>query len=100
MTTKSNSTHLRHTAAAHRDTESREKLQGSSDGGAQTRPLPKMPHERDESARATGNRLDESLPPTGQKIDQAHEDIEEGRADTDRRGVPDDVPSSRDNRAR
>jgi hypothetical protein len=100
MTSKSKRTHLRHTTAPRADTQSREKLQGSPDGGAQTRPLPKMPHERDESARATGNRLDERLPPTARNIEQAHDDIEKGLTDTDRRGVPDDVPSSRDNRAR
>jgi hypothetical protein len=59
-----------------------------------------MPHERDESASDTGNRLDESLPPTGREIAKAHDDIEQGRQDTDRRGVPDDVPGSRENRGR
>ena len=64
---------------------------GGARPGAAT-PSPRMPHERDESARATGNRLDESAPPSGGRIDQAREDIEAGQQDTDRRGVPNDMP--------
>jgi len=100
MDTKSKNARERAAADARGDTEAWEKLQGSPKAGAQARPLPKMPHERDESATATGNRLDESLPPMRREIDQAHADVEEGLTDTDRRGVPDEVPSSRDNRAR
>jgi hypothetical protein len=40
----------------------------------------------------------ESMPPPGGEIRQAHQDIEHGLSDTDRRGVPNDIPSSRDNR--
>jgi hypothetical protein len=80
------------------DTASYEHVQGSE--AADSRTLEKMPFERDESASDTGNRLDEALPPSAREIEQAHDDIEQGMQDTDRRGVPDDVPSSRDNRAR
>ncbi|MGZ8155396.1 MAG: hypothetical protein ACXWUK_08870 [Burkholderiales bacterium] len=80
-------------------TASYEQPQGSSSPDATNRKLEKMPHERDESARDTGNRLDEAVVPSGREIHQAHEDIEKGLVDTDRRGVPDDIPSSRRNRA-
>lgn len=80
------------------DTRSYEQLQGSPSSRSANRKLEKMPHEKDESARDTGNRLDEALPPAEKEIDQAHEDIEKGLVDTDRRGVPDDVPGSRRNR--
>jgi hypothetical protein len=80
------------------DTASYEQVQGSTRTDSTDRKLEKMPHERDESASDTGNRLDEALPPTAREITQAHQDIEEGQQDTDRRGVPDDVPGSRENR--
>jgi hypothetical protein len=54
---------------------------------------PRLPHERDESARATGNRLHEDPPPSGGRISQAGEDVKRGLVDTDRRGVPNDVPN-------
>jgi hypothetical protein len=54
-----------------------------------------MPHERDESARSTGNRLDETPSPSQHQISQAHDDVEEGQVDTDRRGIPSDVPGAR-----
>lgn len=53
----------------------------------------KMPHERDESAHSSGNRLSETLPPSQREISQAHEDTERGILDTERRGVPNDLPS-------
>jgi hypothetical protein len=56
---------------------------------------PKMPHERDESARSTGNRMNEQVPPSKRQISQAHDDVESGQVDTDRRGVPDDVPTDK-----
>jgi hypothetical protein len=75
------------------DTSSFEQLQGAADATSDSRrPQEKLPHERDESARATGNRLDPAAPPSGRQISQAHEDVEEGLIDTDRRGVPNDVP--------
>lgn len=52
----------------------------------------RLPHERDESAKATGDRMKESAPPSDRQISQAGEDVAAGRVDTDRRGVPDDVP--------
>jgi len=76
-----------------KDTSSFDPLQGgppATRGGK--RPQEKLPHERDESARATGNRLDEAAPPSDRQISQAHDDVEEGRIDTDRRGIPNDVP--------
>jgi hypothetical protein len=79
------------------DTATFEHVQGSQPADSR-RTLEKMPHERDESASETGNRLDEAQPPNAREIQQAHDDVEQGMQDTDRRGVPDDVPSSRDNR--
>ncbi len=90
----------REPATARGDTASYGQLEGSTSGDSGTRKVEKMPHERDESASDTGNRLDEALPPTGAEIAQAHDDIEAGRQDTDRRGIPDDVPGSRANRGR
>lgn len=54
---------------------------------------PRLPHERDESARATGDRLKETPTPSGREIAQAGEDVERGLVDTDRRGIPDDLPN-------
>jgi hypothetical protein len=76
------------------DTASYEQLQGTPDErSAPGQRNPKMPHERDESARNTGNRLDQPLPPSEREISQAHRDTESGLVDTERRGVPNDVPS-------
>ena len=74
------------------DTRSFEQSQGGPDSSSPNRRYEKMPHERDESARSTGNRLDQKVPPSEQRISQAHEDVESGQLDTDRRGVPNDVP--------
>jgi len=64
-----------------------------TDRGAPPGPRdPRMPHERDESARSTGDRLRETPVPSGRKINDAARDVERGRVDTDRRGVPNDVP--------
>jgi hypothetical protein len=82
------------------DTASYEQFQGSTRTDSTPRKVEKAPHERDESATDTGNRLDEAQPPTAREITQAHDDIESGLEDTDRRGVPDDVPGSRKNRGR
>lgn len=82
------------------DTASYEQLQGSTRTDSTPRKVEKTPNERDESATDTGNRLDEARPPTAREITQAHDDIERGLEDTDRRGVPDDVPGSRKNRGR
>lgn len=53
----------------------------------------RMPHERDESAAATGDRLNENPVPSDRQISDAREDVESGRVDTDRRGIPNDVPT-------
>jgi len=76
------------------DTSSIEQLQGSPDAGARpaTRRSPRVPNERDESAEATGNRLNENPIPSDRKISQAGEDVKAGRMDTERRGIPNDVP--------
>jgi hypothetical protein len=80
-------------AARDTDTARYEQLHGAQD--PKTRPnrrSEKMPHERDESAVSTGNRLDEAAPPSDRQISQALDDVEEGRLDTERKGVPSDVP--------
>jgi hypothetical protein len=78
------------------DTASYKQRMGGDDppaprGGAN----PRLPHERDESAIATGNRHDEKPMPSDRQISQAGEDAEHGLVDTDRRGVPDDLPKRR-----
>lgn len=82
------------------DTSTFDQAQGQDRGSTAGRRAEKLPHERDESARDTGNRLDEPIPPSDRQISQAYEDIERGLKDTDRRGIPDDVPGSRRNRER
>jgi hypothetical protein len=52
-----------------------------------------MPHERDESARASEEGIDDKQPASQRQILQAHEDVEQGLVDTDRRGTPSDIPS-------
>ena len=80
------------------DTSSYEQLHGTPDPRfAPNRRNEKMPHERDESARPTDSRLDEKPIPSDRQISQAHRDVEQGQVDTDRRGVPDDVPGSESN---
>ena len=51
----------------------------------------RLPHERDESARGTGKH--EKPARTGGSIAQAGEDVERGLIDTERRGVPNDLPN-------
>lgn len=83
------------------DTASYEQLHGAQDPRyAPNKPNVKMPHERDESARSTGTRLDEPHPPSDPQIGHAHDDVEQGRVDTDRRGVPNDLPRSGRHRGR
>jgi len=80
------------------DTASYEQLQGSPDahGAAGTVRYPKQPHERDESAEAAGDRLnDKSRPPSDAQISDAARDVKSGRVDTDRRGIPSDVPGKK-----
>jgi hypothetical protein len=73
------------------DTRSFQQRMGGKDKGPAPR-SERMPHERDESARATGDRLGENPVPSDRQITQANEDVENGQVDTDRRGVPSDVP--------
>ena len=78
-----------------RDTASYAQPQGTDKRGAENQRQTRMPHERDESAKATGNRLEQDTPPSGQQVSDAVDDLKAGRQDTDRRGVPNDVPTSR-----
>ena len=85
----------RERAAPEADTTSYEQSQGApGEHVAPNRRNERMPHERDESARATGNRLKEKPVPSDRQISQAHDDVEDGLVDTDRRGVPNDLPKS------
>ena len=78
------------------DTRSYEQLHGQQDPKTQpNRGNEKMPHERDESAVSTGNRLDQKVPPSKRQVSQAERDVESGQVDTDRRGVPNDVPGAK-----
>jgi hypothetical protein len=54
-----------------------------------------LPHERDEQSVPVEE--DAQHDHNRQPIAQAHDDVESGQVDTERRGVPNDVPSSRDN---
>jgi hypothetical protein len=83
------------TAPADSDTKSYKQRMGGDDPPApHGGPSPRLPHERDESARATGNRGNENPTPSDRQISQAGEDVDNGLVDTDRRGVPDDLPNS------
>jgi hypothetical protein len=82
-------------AVSDTDTSSTAQPQGAVDAETPAqRQNDRLPHERDESARATGGRLKENPPPSERQITRARKDVEEGRVDTDRRGVPNDVPKS------
>ena len=74
------------------DTSSQSEPQGAGKPG---QAQPRLPHERDESATATGNRMDEAPPPSSRRISEARKNAEEGQLDTDRRGIPNDIPSKR-----
>lgn len=67
---------------------------GGAGEGAPHLPNAKLPHERDETARPAADRTDQNTPSSDQKIAQAGKDIENGLVDTDRRGIPDDVPGA------
>jgi hypothetical protein len=78
------------------DTASYEQPHGDKDSKAEpNRRNEKLPHERDESAKSTGNRLDQKVPPSERQISQAQDDVDAGQLDTDRRGVPNDVPTDK-----
>ena len=82
-------------AARDTDTSSYAQPHAPDSKTAQNERYEKAPHERDESAKSTGNRLDQQVPPSQRQISQAHDDVESGQVDTDRRGVPDDVPRNK-----
>ena len=58
----------------------------------------RQPHERDEAPDAGTDGVDDATTVTQPELPQAHRDIEAGRRDTERRGIPSDVPSSKKNR--
>lgn len=59
----------------------------------------RQPHERDEAPDSGQHGTDRETDPLQEEIPQAHADIERGLVDTERRGVPSNVPSRRRNRA-
>lgn len=78
------------------DTSSFEQIHGTQDPKmAPNRRNEKLPHERDESARPADDRMNESAPPSDRQISQAQQDVASGQVDTDRRGVPSDVPGAK-----
>jgi hypothetical protein len=82
-------------ARADTDTSSTAQPHGALDAAMPAqRQNERLPHERDESAGATGDRLKENPPPSDRQITRARKDVDAGRVDTDRRGVPSDVPKS------
>jgi hypothetical protein len=77
------------------DTSSYDQSQGGHD---QRRPQgrnPKMPHERDESAVSNATPDNQRRPPSKDRVEQAHKDLQRGLVDTDRRGTPDDIPANK-----
>jgi hypothetical protein len=54
-----------------------------------------MPHERDESAVSNATPDNEPRPPSEDRVEQAHNDVKRGLVDTDRRGMPDDIPAAK-----
>ena len=77
------------------DTTSYAQPAGTATHGIENNRQTRMPHERDESASSTGNRLDQDVPPSDAQMSDAVEDLKEGREDTDLRGVPDRIPTPR-----
>jgi hypothetical protein len=75
------------------DTSSSRQQQGTQT--PRTSPQPKMPHERDESTPAAKSRSEPVRPTSDARISQAHDDVVQGKVDTDRRGTPSDIPSER-----
>lgn len=78
------------------DTRSDEQLQGAhAERTSLNRRNDKTPSEHDESAQTTPSKRKEDAPESDRQINQAHEDISKRLIDTDRRGIPDDVPHDR-----
>jgi hypothetical protein len=75
------------------NTSSQEQVQGAPAKRTGVDPRnPKTPNERDESAQPTPSTRKEDAPKSDRQINLAHEDISNGLIDSDRRGIPDDVP--------
>ncbi|MGZ5121916.1 MAG: hypothetical protein ACXWCY_22340 [Burkholderiales bacterium] len=74
------------------DTSSYGQLQGGRNRSRRGERNPKMPHERDESARSNAPD-DQPQPASKGRVEQAHDDVNRGLIDTDRRGTPDDIPA-------
>lgn len=71
---------------------------GGSDSSTQRTKKLRQPNERDASPDNGRSGVDNRTDVPQRELPQAHEDVERGLIDTDRRGVPSDVPDSRDNR--
>lgn len=67
---------------------------GDERGCGPSRRRLRLPHERDESPLPGVDRNAEPAGPTD-VIEQAAEDVERGLVDTERRGIPSDVPGPR-----
>jgi hypothetical protein len=76
------------------DTSSYDQLQGGHNHGRRGQRNPKMPHERDESARSNATPDGEPQPAAEGRVKQAHDDVNRGLVDTGVRGIPDDIPAS------
>ncbi|HKO88451.1 MAG TPA: hypothetical protein VJU83_08035 [Burkholderiales bacterium] len=59
----------------------------------------RQPNDRDEAPDGGQTGTDRDTDQLQREIPQAHADIERGLVDTDRRGVPSDVPSRKGNEA-
>jgi hypothetical protein len=77
------------------DTSSYDQSQGGHDRRRPGGRNPKMPHERDESAVSNATPDNEPRPPSEDRVEQAHNDVNRGLVDTDRRGMPDDIPAAK-----
>jgi len=92
MHTKSNDPEPGTPVSSDADTSSYDQLQGGRNRNGRGERNPKMPHERDESARSNPTPDDKLRPASEGRVEQAHKDVNRGLVDTDRRGSPDDIP--------
>jgi hypothetical protein len=58
----------------------------------------RQPNERDEAPDGGSHGTDRRTDPDEKQIPRAHKDVERGLVDTERRGIPSNVPSRRRNR--
>ena len=70
------------------------------EGGTKSTEKLRQPNERDESPDNGRIGVDGRTDVPQRQLRQAHDDVEQGQVNTDRRGVPSDVPSSKDNDAK